>query len=112
MSELFTKQTKLTRMLVDLLNFAHSQGYEVTLGDAFRDPRVFGAVGEAKGYGNKSSAHKQRLAIDLNLFRDGQFLGSTEDHRPLGEYWESIGGTWGGRFQDGNHYSLEFRGVK
>jgi hypothetical protein len=25
----------------------------------------------------------------------------------LGEYWELIGGTWGGRFKnpDGNHYS-------
>ena len=112
MSELFSKQTKITRMLVDLLNFAHSNGYEVTLGDAFRDPRVFGAVGETKGYGNARSAHKQRLAIDLNLFKDGQYLGSSEDHRPLGEYWESIGGTWGGRFQDGNHYSIEFRGVK
>ena len=30
----------------------------------------------------------------------------------LGEYWESIGGSWGGRFNDGNHYSLEHNGVK
>ncbi|HAO1973206.1 TPA: M15 family peptidase, partial [Escherichia coli] len=31
-----------------------------------------------------------------------------------GEYWESIGGTWGGRFSraDGNHFSLEHNGVK
>jgi hypothetical protein len=27
-------------------------------------------------------------------------------------FWESIGGSWGGRFNDGNHYSLEHRGMK
>lgn len=87
-------------------------GYQVTLGDAYRDPRVFGKMGERQGYGESRSAHKQRLAIDLNLFKEGKFLSTTEDHRPLGEWWEAQGGAWGGRFQDGNHYSLEFNGVK
>ena len=71
-------------------------GYEVTLGDAYRDPRC--------PYGSKSSKHKRRLAIDLNLFKNGQYLEGTESHRPLGEWWESQGGIWGGRFEDGNHY--------
>ena len=30
----------------------------------------------------------------------------------LGEWWESQGGTWGGRFRDGNHYGLEHDGAK
>lgn len=30
----------------------------------------------------------------------------------IGEYWESIGGAWGGRFNDGNHYSLGHGGRK
>jgi len=47
----------------------------------------------------------KRLAIDLNLFKDGEYLTDTEDHRFLGEFWESLGGTWGGRWDDGNHYS-------
>ena len=82
-------------------------GYEFTFGDAFRDPRVFGAMGVKQAYGSTKSFHKQRLAIDLNLFKDGDFLSTTEDHRPLGEWWESQGGTWGGNFKspDGNHYS-------
>ena len=50
--------------------------------------------------------------IDLNLFRGGKMLTTTEDHRPLGEWWESHGGAWGGRFADGNHYSLEHEGLK
>lgn len=106
------KQRKFTRMVADLIIFAYAQGYELTLGDAFRDPRVHGAVGEKKSYSSANSLHKERLAIDLNLFKDGMFLAQSEDHRPLGEYWESLGGSWGGRFNDGNHYSLEHGGRK
>ncbi|MGL4250154.1 MAG: M15 family metallopeptidase [Aeromonas sp.] len=108
------KQRRFTRMLAELITFAYANGYELTVGDAYRDPRLHGDMGVKKGYGHASSNHKQRLAIDFNLFRDGKFLTGTEDHRPLGEFWESIGGSWGGRFKspDGNHYSIEHNGVK
>ena len=106
------KQSKFARMVADLLIKAYELGYEVTLGDAFRDPRLHGELGVKKGYGHPKSAHKNRLAIDLNLFKDGKFLGTTDDHKQLGEWWESKGGAWGGRFNDGNHYSLEHEGVK
>lgn len=112
---LLAKQQLFSIMVARLLLEAHGRGYGVTLGDAYRDPRVFGAWGAAKGYGQPSSCHKLRLAIDLNLFdKDGAFLQGTEHHRPLGEWWESQGGCWGGRFSqpDGNHYSLEHQGSK
>lgn len=95
-----------------LIAFATQQGFEVTFGDAYRDPRVFGKTGVRKGYGNSKSTHKLRLAVDFNLFYNGRFLSTTEDHLIIGEFWESLGGTWGGRFNDGNHYSLEHNGVK
>jgi hypothetical protein len=43
----------------------------------------------------------------MNLFIDDKYQTTTEAHRPIGEKWESLGGTWGGRFRnkDGNHYS-------
>lgn len=109
---LFEKQVKFAKMLPLLIQKAFELGFEVTLGDAYRHPAVFGQVGEKKGYGHPKSAHKQRLAIDLNLFKNGKFLTDTESHRPLGEWWESQGGSWGGRFNDGNHYSLEHDGIK
>jgi len=112
MATLGSKQRKFTCMLADLIVFAYANGYEITLGDAYRDPRVHGIVGIKKSYSSANSLHKSRLAIDLNLFKDGKYLISTEAHKPLGEYWESIGGTWGGRFKDGNHYSLEHNGRK
>ena len=95
------KQSKFVRMVADLIIFAYNNGYELTFGDAW-----------AKSGHRGGSNHYIRLAIDLNLFKDGVFLQTTEDHRPLGEYWESIGGAWGGRFNDGNHYSLEHEGRK
>ena len=106
------KQRLFTRMIANLLEFAHTRGYEVTLGDAYRDPRLHGQVGEKKAYGHKNSCHKLRLAIDLNLFKDGEYLTSDKDHEPLGLYWESSHPLcrWGGRFNDGNHYSFEHNG--
>jgi len=108
------KQSKFARSVACLILQAEKLGYEVTLGDAYRDPRVHGDFGEKKGYGRSRSCHKVRLAIDLNLFKDGAYLGSTEDHRELGEWWESLGPeySWGGRFNDGNHYSFEHNGAR
>lgn len=106
------KQRRFARMVARLIDEAHELGFEVTLGDAYRDPRVFGPLGQRMGYGESNSCHKVRLAIDLNLFKDDVFLTETEDHKPLGEWWEAQGGSWGGRFHDGNHYSLEHLGMK
>lgn len=105
------KQRKFTRMVADLICFAYDNGYELTFAEAYRTPEQ-AAANVSKGTGIRNSLHTQRLAVDFNLFKDGEYLTSTEDHLPLGEFWESIGGTWGGRFKDGNHYSLEHNGVK
>jgi hypothetical protein len=98
------KQKAFLPMIAKLINFAYEQGFELTVGDAYRDPRV--------PYGQPFSLHRSRLAMDLNLYKDGVWLKKTEDHTPLGIYWESLGGAWGGRFSDGNHYSIEHEGFK
>jgi len=95
------KQSKFVRMIATLIQFAYEAGYELTFGDAW-----------AKTGHKEGSLHYVRLAVDFNLFKDGRWLATTEDHKKLGEFWESIGGTWGGRFKDGNHYSLEYEGRK
>ena len=102
------KQELFMRLLPLLINKAHELGFEIRGGDLFRDPRVHGEYGTKKGYGHKRSCHKLKLGIDLNLFKDGVFMGRTEDHKELGEWWEKQHPDcrWGGRFNDGNHYSL------
>ncbi len=102
-----SKRRQLTRMIGQLIEFAYANGYELTFGDAYREPRVHGAVGEKKSYSSAVSLHKERRAVDFNLFKGGKYMTASEDYRELGEFWESIGGAWGGRFNDGNHFSLE-----
>lgn len=108
------KQQKFTSMVGLLINFATSKGYGLTVGDAYRDPRVHGAYGTKKSYSAASSLHKMRLAIDFNLFVNGEYITNGEHpaYIELGEFWESIGGSWGGRFKDANHFSLEHDGKK
>jgi hypothetical protein len=107
------KQVRFCRMSAQLIQHAFSLGYEATWGDAYRDPRVHGVMGVRKSYSHPKSAHKLRLAVDLNLFKNGQYLDDSEGHRQLGEWWEkqAADARWGGRFGDGNHYSLEHEGV-
>lgn len=107
-------QTDFARLVPRLIDKAFELGYEVTLGDAYRDPRVHGALGVRKSYSHPKSAHKVRLAVDLNLFKDGEFCELTTDHQALGEWWEQQHplARWGGRFDDGNHYSFEWNDVK
>lgn len=106
------KQRRFARMVARLIDHAHALGFEVTIGDAYRDPRLHGEFGIKQGYGAGRSCHKLRLAVDINLFKDGKYLEQSPDHHVLGTWWESQGGTWGGRFQDGNHYSLAHDGAK
>ena len=104
------KQRRFTRMIARLIEYAYDSGYELTFGDAYRDPRLHGESGVKLGYGHPRSCHKIRLAVDFNLFKNGIFLSNTADHKFLGVFWENIGGSWGGRFKDGNHYSIEHEG--
>ncbi|MCK5019995.1 MAG: hypothetical protein KAS32_23280 [Candidatus Peribacteraceae bacterium] len=103
------KQELFMRLLPRLINKAHALGFEIRGGDLFRSPKLHGQHGVKKGYGHKNSCHKLKLAIDLNLMMpDGKLVKTTKGHKELGEWWEKQHKfcRWGGRFSDGNHYSL------
>lgn len=91
------KQSEFAHAVALLIIYAYQQGYEITFGEAYSYPEDEHHI--------DNSFHYKRLAIDLNLFKDGKYLSETEDHKPLGVFWKSLGGTWGGDFRDGNHYS-------
>lgn len=116
MLRLLEKQWIFSILAAKLILKANEMGYKVTFGEAYRSPQEAARL-DALGKGIAKSLHTKRLAIDLNLFKDGKYLQSTDDHRELGEWWEqqSLPGitcSWGGRFDDGNHYSIEHNGVK
>jgi hypothetical protein len=110
------KQRRFVRLTGKLIEYAYANGFELTFGDAYRSPEQAAANAKA-GKGVAASLHTQRLAIDLNLFKDGEYLDKSDAHAPLGVYWKSLAPDcrWGGDFKprpDGNHYSIEFGGRK
>jgi len=108
------QQELFSKLIAQHMTWLIAQGYGVRCGDFFRDPRVHGEVGEELGYGAKYSMHKDKCAADLNLTWEGKYLSKTSDHLESGEKWESRHElcAWGGRWNDGNHYSLTRDGRK
>jgi hypothetical protein len=100
-----------TRHYARLITEAFARGYECATGETTRDPRV-AQLNAAAGKGISKSLHLLGLAGDLHLYRDGLYLAATADHQALGEWWEAQHSLcrWGGRFNDGNHYSIEWDG--
>lgn len=107
------KQQKFTFLISQLIAWVYGNGYKMTFGEAYRTPEQ-AALNAQRGIGIANSLHTKRLAVDLNLFKDGQYLTKTEDYATVGEYWEQLdaGCRWGGRFNDGNHFSLEHEGIR
>lgn len=111
---LLQKQIAFTRLIPRLIDHCFEKGFEVVLGEAYR-PQVTADAYAAQGIGIKNSLHRDKLAIDISLFKDGQLLTSTASYEPIGVFWESLGTLecptkWGGRFNDGNHFSVSWQG--
>ena len=96
--------------IAELIMWATDEGIPVTFGDAYRDPRLHGELGVSKGYGHKYSCHKIRLAVDLNIIKDGKIAGA-EYYNKLHDYWDTLGGAE--RIKaDLNHFSFEHDGYR
>ena len=101
-------------------------GYELTLGEGLRtsdqqmlyfegytlikigsDLKLAVAPRKSK---TMNSRHIQKLAIDLNLFVNGEYRTDKEAYKPLAEYWRSLhpdnvsGYDWGWDF---NHFEMK-----
>lgn len=107
------RQREFTLMVGRLIMWAYQMNYQLTFGEAYRSSQQ-AWWNSLKGTGIANSLHTKRLAVDFNLFIDGVYQTDSAAYRPLGERWESMGGSWGGRFSkpDGNHFSLEWEGVR
>jgi hypothetical protein len=98
-SELGDKRKLFTSLLPRLIDKMIADGYQPMIGkDGLKH--------------KNNSLHFDGLAVDIDLCKDGEYLPSGIEHAPFGEFWESLGGSWGGRFSDANHYSLELGGRK
>jgi hypothetical protein len=108
-------QEEFAQSVARLIKKASELGYGVTFGEVWRSPEQ-AALNAAKGSGISNSLHTERLAIDLNLFKDGRYITDGEGHAELGAWWKSLGPMYrhGGDFKkrDHNHYSISPDGVR
>ncbi len=112
------KQRLFTKLVGELITWSYANGYELTFGEAQRG-KLQAEANAAEGVGIASSNHLRRLAVDLNLFLNGEYRVDSEAYKPLGDYWKSLSTSececaWGGDFHkpDGNHFSVEWNGVR
>lgn len=121
MSTLSDRQHAFSHALTDLFTWMKDQGYEWSLGDAWRstDSLTCNHCGHEVTYQgllvyNKrskvtKSAHTDRCAMDLILWVNGTPSNLGSDYKPLGDKWIELGGTWGGNFKgfpDYGHFEM------
>jgi hypothetical protein len=93
-----------------LVQYATDQGWAVTGGELYRTPEQQAIYVKTGRSGTMNSLHLQRLAVDLNFFRDGKLIWDKAALAPLGAYWESLHplNSWGGngtKLVDTPHFS-------
>lgn len=102
------EQAAFLRDACHLIQFATSQGFDVTGGELFRtaeQQEIYVKTGRSK---TMNSNHLKRCAIDLNFFKNGKLVYDVPVLKPIGDYWESLspknswGGNWG--FKDVPHF--------
>lgn len=117
MSLLLAQQIQFAGRVAMLIQKAFDLGYSVTFGEAYRSKEQ--AEWDCQHHtGVADSLHTQRLAIDLNFFKDGVYIADGSKLADIGAFWKSLGpeNRWGGDIvhprPDGNHFSLSPDGVK
>lgn len=105
------RQQRFTVHVGMLLNHANRLGIKLTHGAAWRNTERLKcptcgtkhSLQELLFFNKRSKVkrggkHGQRLAIDLIIWKRGRPCWNREAYRILGDYWEFVGGRWGGRF--------------
>ena len=97
---LLEKQFRFTRMITQLQAKILELGFEYVYGEAFRYPI------------DSASIHSYKLAINLTMYLSKRAVTDKTVLTPIGIYWESLGGYWGGRANEKDHFSIEYQGRK
>jgi len=130
------KQSIFALNISKLILWAFDNGYETTKGEALRTHEqqmlYFEGYTLIKTGSNlklakarrksktMNSSHLKKLAEDINLFKDGEYLTRSIDYLSLGKYWVTLhpNNRWGGdwdkdgnitdeKFKDGNHFEMK-----
>jgi hypothetical protein len=91
-------QRIFTQNIAKLILFAFDNDIELTFGEAFRTTEqqlLYVQSGKSK---TMNSNHLRRLAVDFNVFINGNLTYKWEDVKQVGDFWETLHplNRWGG----------------
>lgn len=94
------EQWRFLQDLAKLIQWAEKNNYTLSGGELYRtieQQKIYFNSGKSQ---TMNSNHLKRLAIDLNVFVNGQLTYDWTTIKPLGDYWESLSvfNRWGGDF--------------
>lgn len=100
-NELGDKRKQFTKYVARLITFMVQQGYQPMIG---RD-----GLKHMNG-----SLHFEGLAVDIDLCDSKGVYIKTTQPKIFGDFWKALDPncTWGGDFNDSNHYSVTYGGKK
>lgn len=104
-------QQQFAQDAAKLIQQAVVLGYQVTFAEAWRTPQQ-AQWNADHGSGIACSLHIERLALDLNVFVNGEYQAddSAGCYKALGDFWKSLSPNhyWGGDFKlvDLDHFSI------
>ena len=104
------KQAAFLRMVARLVCYATAIGETIAVTEWYRTPeRQAQLVKEGKSQ-TYNSKHLRGLAVDIVILDGAGVSWDLERYRPLGLFWERMGGTWGGSWttlRDGPHFEYK-----
>lgn len=103
MKKLSEKRQRFTLMVAKLILRAKALGFDPAIDMVKRC--------ETCPVGNPKSCHKVGLAVDLLLYRDGEYLTHPDHYKLLHDYWDKLGGAKR-IHNDMNHFSIEWMGIR
>jgi len=137
------KQRKFFYLFGKLIEWLYANGYEATFGEAYRSDeqaeinalgnfrrqelcaylraknefeQLAFCIGNNTGSGIRITLHGRRLAVDINLFKDGVYLTDSASYAEAGAFWKTLDPSccWGGDFPkpDAYHFSFTHEGIR
>lgn len=83
------RQQTFTLNVARLIIYINQQGYACTFGETYR-PKEMAQIYARTGRGVLDSNHLYKLAVDLNLFKNGVYLSDAKEYRQFAEYWLTL----------------------
>lgn len=112
------KQEAFSRSFAKLLMYADMLGVGVRIGEVLRTKEQ-AEIYAKQGKGIINSNHRNKLAVDIILTKDGQVLWDGDEYKKLARKWKSyskpgLDHCWGGdfsKYRDVYHFSIKHGGV-